>query len=162
MTIAVDFDGTIVEHKFPLIGSPKPFAFDVLKALAAEGHHLILWSNREGKKLEEAVEYCRQNGLEFFAVNSEYPDAAWSGSGVTRKIIADLYIDDKNVGGLPDWGEIYSIVMKKSGKNSVLDSTEQNRHANHHHKKHFKMPSLINLMIERAKDARKNFRLNDR
>ena len=55
MTIAVDFDGTIVEHKYPEIGKEKPFAIDTLKQLAFEGHKLILWTSRDGKLLEDAI-----------------------------------------------------------------------------------------------------------
>lgn len=65
MTIAVDFDGTIVEHKYPEIGKEIPFAIDTLKRLASEHHKIILWSVREGKLLDDAVEYCRKRGLEF-------------------------------------------------------------------------------------------------
>ncbi|MDD3405091.1 MAG: hypothetical protein PHH23_02345 [Paludibacteraceae bacterium] len=110
MIIAVDFDGTIVEHAYPAIGRPIPFAFDVLKRLQDENHHqLILWSVREGALLEEAVEFCRSNGLEFYAVNKNYPEEK-SEDGTSRKLNVDLYIDDRNVGGLPDWGVIYRMI----------------------------------------------------
>ena len=74
MIIAVDFDGTIVEHRYPRIGKEIPFAIATLKQLQAERHLLILWSVREGKLLEEAVEYCRTRGVEFYAVNANHPD----------------------------------------------------------------------------------------
>ena len=61
MTIAVDFDGTIVEHRYPQIGEEIPFATATLKMLINERHRLILWSVREGKLLEEAVEWCRNS-----------------------------------------------------------------------------------------------------
>ena len=58
MTIAVDFDGTIVTHAYPEIGKPIPFAIDTLKKLQQEGHHqLILWTCREGELLQEAIDY---------------------------------------------------------------------------------------------------------
>lgn len=60
MTIAVDFDGTIVEHRYPKIGEEIPFATETLKILAQERHKLILWTVREGELLEEAIEWCRQ------------------------------------------------------------------------------------------------------
>jgi len=111
MIIAVDFDGTIVDHRYPEIGREKPFAINVLKRLAEEGNKIILWSVREGKLLEEAVQYCRERGLEFYAVNSEEPsDALFGRVQSTRKLRADLYIDDRNLGGLPEWGEIYEMV----------------------------------------------------
>ena len=66
MTIAVDFDGTIVTHEYPRIGKPIPFAIETLKRLQQEGHHqLILWTCREGELLQEAIDYCAAKGLEF-------------------------------------------------------------------------------------------------
>ena len=73
MIIAVDFDGTIVEHKYPEIGRELPFAIETLKKLQQERHRLILWSVREGKLLQEAVDFCRERGLEFYAVNQCCP-----------------------------------------------------------------------------------------
>lgn len=110
MTIAVDFDGTIVEHRYPKIGAPIPFAIETLAQLIEDGHKVILWTVREGELLDEAVEYLRQNGVEPYAVNSSYPNASWSGNGVSRKLTADVYIDDRNLGGLPDWGSIYEMI----------------------------------------------------
>jgi hypothetical protein len=112
MIIAVDFDGTIVEHAYPRIGKPVPFALDVLKKLQNEEHHtLLLWTVREGYLLDDAVNYCAKNGLTFYAVNKNYPEEVDSDS--PRKLIADIFIDDKNIGGLPDWGIIYKTI--KSG-----------------------------------------------
>ena len=74
MIIAVDFDGTIVEHRYPRIGEEIPFAVDTLKLLQQEKHRLILWSVREGALLDEAVEWCKARGLEFYAVNKDYPE----------------------------------------------------------------------------------------
>lgn len=112
MTIAVDFDGTIVEHKYPEIGKEKPFAIETLKQLCQEGHRLILWTSREGELLDAAVDFCRERGLEFYAVNSNDPaDALFRKH--TTKVIADVYIDDHNLGGIPEWGEIYEIIAQK-------------------------------------------------
>ena len=74
MTIAVDFDGTIVEHMYPEIGNEIPFATDTLKMLIADHHKLILWSVREGKLLDDAVNWCKERGIEFYAVNRDYPE----------------------------------------------------------------------------------------
>jgi hypothetical protein len=110
MTIAIDFDGTIVTHAYPAIGKPIPFAIETLKQLQQVDHHqLILWSCREGELLQEAVDYCRQRGLEFYAVNSNFPDEPADGRSA-RKLTADLFIDDRNLGGLPDWGVIYQMI----------------------------------------------------
>lgn len=114
MTIAVDFDGTIVEHKYPQIGKEKPFAFATLKKIQSERHRLILWTVREGELLREAVEFCRAHGLEFYAVNSNYPEEEFGERENTcRKVNADMYIDDRNVGALPDWGVIYEMVCNR-------------------------------------------------
>lgn len=107
--IAVDFDGTIVEHDYPMIGKEKLFAFQTLKELEKLGALLILWTFRTGKELEEAVEFCRKNGIEFYAVNKNYPEEIFDGS-VSRKINADIFIDDKNVGGFPGWSGIWQIL----------------------------------------------------
>jgi len=72
MTIAVDFDGTIVEHRYPEIGKELPFATQTLKMLIEDRHKLILWSVREGKLLDDAVEWCRKRGVEFYAVNKDF------------------------------------------------------------------------------------------
>jgi len=109
LVIAIDFDGTIVEHRYPFIGKIRPFAFETLEALQIKGHRLILWSHRAGKKLDEAVSFCRSNGIEFYAVNKNYPEEKWDEND-SRKILADIYIDDRNLGGLPTWGEIFRII----------------------------------------------------
>lgn len=114
MLIAVDFDGTIVEHRYPEIGKEIPFAIATLKRLQAERHRLVLWTVREGELLEEAVAFCRERGLEFYAVNSNYPEEVRDENApVCRKLKADLFIDDRNVGGLHDWGVIYEMVHNR-------------------------------------------------
>ena len=114
MVIAVDFDGTIVEHRYPSIGKELPFAIDTLRQLAAEGHRLILWTVREGQYLDDAVEFCRSRGLEFYAVNLDYPEEEPERNNrFTRKLKADLWIDDRNLGGLPDWGTIYEMIRHR-------------------------------------------------
>jgi hypothetical protein len=109
MIIAVDFDGTIVEHQYPKIGKALPFAVETLKALQKRGHQLILWTYRTGKELEEAINFCQRHGIEFYAVNNNYPEEQFDIS-IPRKIHADIYIDDRNLGGLPSWGEIFRMI----------------------------------------------------
>ena len=111
MIIAVDFDGTIVTHEYPKIGKEIPFAIDTLKKLQqSPQYQLILWTVREGELLQEAVDYCRNRGLVFFAVNSNYPEEE-AEHEEPRKLKADLFIDDRNLGGLPDWGIIYRMIV---------------------------------------------------
>ncbi len=112
MVIAVDFDGTIVEDRYPRIGKPKRFAFETLRELQRRGHLLILWTYRTGKLLEEAVEFCRKNGVEFYAVNANSPDEEFDPQTVSRKILADVYIDDRNFGGFPGWGAVWQALIK--------------------------------------------------
>ena len=120
MTIAVDFDGTIVEHRYPKIGEEIPFATETLKILAQERHKLILWTVREGEMLEEAIEWCRQRGVFFYSVNKDYPEEEKSHNGFSRKLKADLFIDDRNLGGLPDWGTIYQMIHEQKPYEPVL------------------------------------------
>ena len=106
LTIAVDFDGTLVENKYPEIGKPLMFAFETLKKFQEEGHLLILWTYRSGEKLDEAVAFCQDKGIRFYAVNKSFPEEEYDPAS-SRKILADFFIDDRNINGLPPWGEIY-------------------------------------------------------
>ncbi|GAB7087563.1 BT0820 family HAD-type phosphatase [Marinifilum fragile] len=109
MIIAVDFDGTIVEQKYPKLGKEIPFATQTLKMLQNQGHRLILWTYRSGKELSDAIEFCKSKGVEFYAINKNYPEEVFDGN-ISRKIKADMYIDDMNFGGLPDWGQIFDSI----------------------------------------------------
>lgn len=133
MTIAIDFDGTVVEHRYPEIGRELPFATDTLKMLIADHHKLILWSVREGKLLDDAVNWCRERGVEFYAVNRDYPEenGTVNNNHFSRKLKVDMFIDDRNIGGLPDWGTIYrmisehktyqDLIMERQGGSSYED-----------------------------------------
>lgn len=101
--IAVDFDGTIVSHKFPVVGDENPSAFEWLARFQEAGVKLILWTMRSGDSLDDAVEHCKANGIEFFAVNDNPDQASWTAS---RKVYANIYIDDAAAGcPLRDGGE---------------------------------------------------------
>lgn len=116
LKVAVDFDGTIVENRYPGIGKPQLFAFETLKEMQQKGMLLILWTVRQGKELEEAVEFCRQNGVEFYAVNANYPEEQLE-SGESRKINADIFIDDRNVGGFQGWSQVWQTLFpEEDGK----------------------------------------------
>lgn len=110
LIIAIDFDGTIVEDAFPKIGKPMIFALETIKKLQSDGHRLILWTYRSGRKLKEAVAFCEENGIEFYAVNKNYPEEQFD-EKISRKINADLFIDDRNIGGFIGWTEIYKIIF---------------------------------------------------
>lgn len=115
--ICVDFDGTIVEHRFPKIGPPLPGAFEVLKELKAAGYRLILWTCREdenGKNyLTEALDFCRKHGVEFDAANETIKEEEFRADGVDlRKPYCRYFIDDRNLGGFPGWDVVRKVILE--------------------------------------------------
>lgn len=102
------------------------FAFDTLKKLQNEGHSLILWTYRSGSKLEEAVAFCKQNGLTFYAINKSYPEEVMS-DHISRKINADIFIDDRDVRGMMGWGEIYQILGQNKDTQLNLKKPKKNK-----------------------------------
>lgn len=148
MRIAVDFDGTVVEHKFPDIGKEIPHAFDTLKRLQRDGHDIILWTVREGEELRKAIEFCHRKGLDFFAVNAQAPGEDKLDGPVCRKVSADIYIDDCNVGGIPDWETIYQMIVFRKTYSSIMEAStaegttphiryRSGSYSHHHHKMNF-------------------------
>ena len=130
MIIAVDFDGTIVQDNYPSIGKERPFATQTLRMLQAEGHQLILWTVRRGRQLDEALEWCRERGVEFYAVNKDFPEEdEQKNERYSRKIKVDIFIDDRNVGGLPDWGMIYQMIHDDKTFEEIL-SEDSERYKN--------------------------------
>lgn len=94
MYIAVDFDGTIVDHAYPDIGKPNPDAIFWMQKWNDMGGKLILFTMRDNETLEMAVEYLTNEGIELYGIN-ENPDQRWSTS---RKVYADVYVDDMAFG----------------------------------------------------------------
>ena len=125
MIIAVDFDGTIVEHKYPEIGREIPFATTTLKMLIEERHRLLLWTVRKGELLQEAVDWCKERGVEFYAVNKNYPEEQVDNNGGYCKLNAELFIDDRNLGGIPDWGKIYQMVTENKTWDDIDHGSEK-------------------------------------
>ena len=119
--IAVDFDGTIVEHRYPEIGKEVPFATDTLRMLINDQHRLILWTVREGELLQEAIDWCHERGVDFWAINRDYPEEeAEKNNHFSRKVKADYFIDDRNIGGLPEWGQIYRMINERKSYADVI------------------------------------------
>lgn len=136
MLIAIDFDGTIVEHRYPEIGREIPFAIETLKKLQNDGHKLVMWSVREGDLLQEAVDWCAERGLMFYAVNRNYPEESVEiNEHYHRKLSVDMFIDDRNLGGLPDWGTIYTMIKNKMGYRELVDHYEEDEEAVSRYKK---------------------------
>lgn len=126
MKIAVDFDGTIVEHRYPDIGREIPFATATIRLLIEQGHKVSLWSVREGQLLEDAVAWCAKRGIEFYAVNANYPGETPDDPHYSRKLKADLFIDDRNIGGLLDWGIVAEMISKHKTYEQVLAERKDN------------------------------------
>jgi len=97
MIYAVDLDGTICENAWPGIGAPKQPVIDYCKRLWEDGHKLILWTCREGVRLQEAVAWCAQHGLFFNAVNANLPEQNELYGNDSRKIGYDFILDDKSI-----------------------------------------------------------------
>lgn len=95
MIIAVDFDGTLDESRWPGCGPPNTQLFEWLKLHRQNGDKVILWTCREGDRLDEAIRYCNEQGLYFDAVNASIEAAVIQYGSDSRKVYADLYIDDK-------------------------------------------------------------------
>lgn len=124
-TIAVDFDGTIVEDDYPGIGKPRIFAFETMKRLQEKGHRLILWTYRNGKHLDDAVAFCKDNGITFYAVNKSFPEEEFDPK-YSRKINADYFIDDRNIGGIMGWGEVYQILVRETPPDLTAKKQKRN------------------------------------
>ena len=126
MIIAVDFDGTIVEHRYPEIGAPVPKALEILLELQNNGHEIILWTMRSGERLQEAVAYLARHGIRLWGINHNPQQGDWTSS---PKAYAQMYIDDAAIGcplvypeeGRPyvDWPRLRSEIAVKWGT-SVL------------------------------------------
>lgn len=98
---AFDFDGTLCQEAYPAIGKPNKAMIRYAKKLKQKGHRLILWTCRNGLALENAVAWCREQGIEFDAVNQNLPEILEMFGSDSRKITADYYVDDKVLGIQP-------------------------------------------------------------
>lgn len=96
MIIAVDFDGTLCDDKYPRIGSPHMSLIDLLIKRRCLGDKIILWTCRSGEKLQDAIYYCEAYGLHFDAVNENLPEIIEQYGSDSRKITADVYVDDRH------------------------------------------------------------------
>lgn len=97
MIFAIDFDGTLCEDKFPHIGNKIESTVNIVKQLKRQDNKIILWTCRTGKYLEDAVQWCRNRGIEFDAINENLKEIQMKWGSDTRKIYCDYYLDDKNI-----------------------------------------------------------------
>ena len=113
LVITVDFDGTCVEHAYPLVGEELPHAAEALRALAARGHKIVLWTCREDdghridrQHLTAARRWFEERGIPLRSVN----DGPFTKRN--RKVYADLYVDDRNLEGFPGWRRVLEVVAE--------------------------------------------------
>lgn len=106
---AVDFDGLLVENKFPEIGEIRQPMFDAVRCLQENGWRIILWSCRTGDMLKDAVEFCVQHGLVPDAVNENLKEVQEYFGGDTRKVFANIYLDDRNANYRSDLGVFATV-----------------------------------------------------
>lgn len=113
MIIAVDFDGTLHLGHYPEIGIQAPDAVKIMRRLKDEGHYIIINTCRSGELLVEAINWLLSHDVPFDRVNDNEPGNTAKYGSNSRKVFADIYVDDRQVGGLPPWEEVYGFVKRK-------------------------------------------------
>ena len=114
--IAVDFDGTLVEDKFPEIGRPIEKTWELMKKAQDAGAKIILWTSRDNERLKAAVEFCTERGLHFDAINDNLDECKVLFNNSTRKVYANEYWDDKAIAG---FCRTESILVKNDGDDEI-------------------------------------------
>jgi histidinol phosphatase-like enzyme len=123
MIIAIDFDGTIVADQYPEIGQLKPNAKEVIQQLKEDGHYIIIWTCRTGTRMYQVRDFLNEQEIPFDQINKSNPDNVEKYGIDTRKVYADVYIDDKGLHELPeDWIDIYVMIESKH-KNNFKNKT---------------------------------------
>lgn len=120
MIVAVDFDGVLCRDEFPEIGAPNYRMISLVREIADAGHEVVLWTSRADDRLVEAVHWCEDRGLHFCAVNDNAPSNRAQYEGLypngTRKVHADVYMDDKDAR--------FRLTVAEKGYNAALDYLE--------------------------------------
>ena len=116
LKIAVDFDGTIAEDSFPEVGSIRKGSQKYLQLLADEGHKIIINTCRTGRFEGMAEDFLLEHDIPFKYINNNLPKMIKMYKQDCRKISADYYIDNRNIGGLPSWKKIYKIINKAANE----------------------------------------------
>ena len=110
MIIVIDFDGTIVENKYPEIGKLRKDAKKIINKLYDENHYIIINTCRAVIYESEAYNFLIKNGIKFHYINCNLPHLIEKYGQDCRKISGDIYIDDKSILGIPSWKKIYKII----------------------------------------------------
>ena len=122
-TISIDYDDTIVYQDFPRSGTIKPNAKEVINRLYDEGHHILIWTCRAFDRLEIAKAYLNGCGVKYHVINENLQSNIDKYGGDTRKQSAHIYIDDRQLGGIPDdWLVIEEMVRKDIVKAEIIES----------------------------------------
>lgn len=115
MIIAIDFDGTIAEHLYPEVGALRKDAKEVIKYLYSKGHEIIIWTCRYGATADLAKKALDEWGIPYHKFNEHIDHVKEEFGNDTRKIFAHVYIDDRNLGGIPSWKQILKILISNHG-----------------------------------------------
>lgn len=117
LTLAIDFDGTIVENDFPEVGKLRKNVIPVMNRLHREGYKIVINTCRTGPHEDDARMCLINNGIPFDTLNENTAESIAQYPEESRKLSADLYIDDRNLGGIPDdWEEIYYLITKANNQ----------------------------------------------
>jgi len=122
--LAIDFDGTVATDSFPEVGSLIKDADTVIRKFHEDGHDIIINTCRTGKYEGLAEYFLKKNNIPYHFINSNLPRVIDFYKQDCRKISADYYIDNRNIGGLPSWKEIYKIISKDAkveGTETTMD-----------------------------------------
>jgi uncharacterized HAD superfamily protein len=120
LTIAIDFDGTIAESHWPNVGNEIPGAIQTIKRLHKRGHKVIIWTCRTGEPLQHAIQWLIQHNVPYDAINQNLPEHIKRYKGDTRKVHADLYVDDKGLGMRKvKSSELWDMVRKEVNRMSI-------------------------------------------
>lgn len=111
MIFAIDFDGTIVEHKYPKIGDLLPGARRIINALYNKGHYIIIWTCRLEPELTEMINFLKTMRIKYHKVNENAP-LKLLGYKPDPKVFANVYIDDLNLGGFPGWNHVQKLYLE--------------------------------------------------
>ena len=109
MILAIDFDGTLVDHEYPKIGALKPGAKEALLAFKKAGHKIVIWTCRAGEEERAVRQFMNDNGVPYDVLNAAAPGADLG----TRKIYADVYIDDKCMRFDDNWEDLRRLIVGK-------------------------------------------------
>lgn len=124
MIIAIDFDGTIVRGQFPNIEGMMPDAKRYICQLKSDGHYIIINTCRSGENAIAAINYLLEHGVPFDRFNDNEPLNTALYSNNSRKIYAHVYVDDRQIGGLPPWSEIYAYIKLQEARYLAIKNKE--------------------------------------